>query len=73
MCEIDVLVIDFDTRIDTLWVFSLVVVNTRPTLEREKENKQVVNWCVVFIFFIASQWDCWIRWFNFYLFFNYLE
>ncbi len=73
MCEIDVLVIDFDTRIDTLWVFSLVVVNTRPTLEREKENKQVVNWCVVFFFFIASQWDCWIRWFKFLFFFNYLE
>jgi hypothetical protein len=33
------------------WGFVVVVVDTRPTLEREKANKQVVNWCVVFFFF----------------------
>jgi hypothetical protein len=62
----------FDTRTATWWVF-VVVVNTRPTLEREKGNKQGVNWCVWFFFFCKPMglldlmvWIC-------FFFFCYLE
>jgi hypothetical protein len=62
--EFDILVIDFDTRIDTWWVFVVVVVNNW----KEKKKTSKLSTGVWFFFFLASQWGCWIWWFEFLIF-----